>query len=424
MEEGLTEAVTAAIQPSLVFTLLIAFFASYTLDDEGLWWYFISSLVGGIVAIVIAFLLAIPAASATVRCAWKSRHSLKFSHKVAHRTGMYAIFLACGLGIIATLFLFLCFEDWYGMDDPTRLFDVTQALWPFALTTAAVAVFFRVSGIIYGRTTNVGEVLIAHGNEYDCYIKHPASTTYNIGQLAGSLIGTTLDYYALFITSLVGCLCFCASSPEIQAMQGAPYYPIMYAGLVVNVCLLACVSINYLDLTDNSEDHYYVENVSRSILIITLVVLIPMTFLFHAFGLPETMTAGSTDFAVFQVSTEIQWHVLVYCSVFGLCAGFFICLLSEYFTSMNCPPSQKIAESSKKGLPVNLLKANSYSNVFAIITLAIMVIFISLCIHYAGGIGFAYGLMGLISFQIIAAVIQGAGGVAASAFRLTKLVEF
>jgi Na+/H+-translocating membrane pyrophosphatase len=207
-------------------------------------------------------------------------------------------------------------------------------------------------------------------------------------------------------------------------MQGAPYYPIMYAGLVVNVCLLACVSINYLDLTDNSEDHYYVENVSRSILIITLVVLIPMTFLFHGFGLPEKLTAGSTDFAVFQVSSEIEWHVLVYCSVFGLCAGFFICLLSEYFTSMNCPPSQKIAESSKKGLPVNLLKANSYSNVFAIITLVIMVIFISLCVHYAGGIGFAYGLMGLISFQIIAAVIQGAGGVTASAFRLTKLVEF
>jgi hypothetical protein len=54
-------------------------------------------------------------------------------------------------------------------------------LWPFALNVTAVAVFFRVSGIIYERTVTCGEVLILHGSEPDAYIKNPASTTYNIG---------------------------------------------------------------------------------------------------------------------------------------------------------------------------------------------------------------------------------------------------
>ena len=167
------------------------------------------------------------------------------------------------------------------------------------MTTVAVAVFFRVSGIIYERTTNVGEVLIAHGSEYDCYMKHPASTTYNVGQLSGSLIGTTLDYYGLFVVTLVSCLTFSTTSPEILAKDGGVYYPVVYAGLIVNVCLVVCMLINFIELADLTEDHYYVENSSRMIIILALIVLAPLTFLLHGVGLPETLTAGVDGFPVF-----------------------------------------------------------------------------------------------------------------------------
>ena len=113
MKEGLNEAVVCAIKPSIVFTVLIALFASYTLDERSLWWYFISALAGGITSIVIAVVISESAASACIRTAWKARLTLKYSHKVAHRTGMQAMFFACGLGIIVILLLFLCFEDWY-----------------------------------------------------------------------------------------------------------------------------------------------------------------------------------------------------------------------------------------------------------------------------------------------------------------------
>lgn len=121
MSDGLTSAVGAAIMPSFVFTILIAIFASYTLDEEGLWWYFISSLTGGFTAIAIAVFICTGAASATVRTAWKSRLTLKYAYKVAHRTGMQAMFFACGVGMVTTLVLFVLFEDWYGNDEPAKL---------------------------------------------------------------------------------------------------------------------------------------------------------------------------------------------------------------------------------------------------------------------------------------------------------------
>ena len=141
------------------------------------------------------------------------------------------------------------------------------------------------------------------------------------------------------MTTLICALTFSASSPEIIAKPGSAYYPIMYAGLIVNLCLLACLAVSFSELADVTEDHYYVENSSRSMLILALIILIPSTFMFHAYGLPATLTCGTPDFKVYQVDASIEWHVLVFCSVFGLCAGFFVCLLSEYFTSMNCPPS-------------------------------------------------------------------------------------
>ena len=123
MNEGLTEAVIAAVIPSLVFTILIALFATCTLDEEGMYWYFFSGLIGGIVAIVIAVFISSSAAQATVRTAWKARLTLKYSYKVAHRTGISAMFFATGMGILSILILFACLEDWYGENKPEKMFD-------------------------------------------------------------------------------------------------------------------------------------------------------------------------------------------------------------------------------------------------------------------------------------------------------------
>jgi len=77
------------------------------------------------------------------------------------------MFISCGIGLISLLFLFTLIENVYAESDPALYYDCVQALWPFALNVTVVAVFFRVSGIIYERTVSVGEILILHGSEPD-----------------------------------------------------------------------------------------------------------------------------------------------------------------------------------------------------------------------------------------------------------------
>jgi len=53
-------------------------------------------------------------------------------------------------------------------------------LWPFALTSGIVAVYYRISGILMERITDIGEVLIAEGDKIEeSNISDPACTTYD-----------------------------------------------------------------------------------------------------------------------------------------------------------------------------------------------------------------------------------------------------
>ena len=62
---------------------------------------------------------------------------------------------------------------------------MSVTVMPFALGAAIVALFFRISGLIYERTINVGEVIIFQDEEVQEMSMHPGTTTYNIGEIVG-----------------------------------------------------------------------------------------------------------------------------------------------------------------------------------------------------------------------------------------------
>jgi len=95
-----------------------------------------------------------------VICAFKSRLTVKYAHKVAYRTGMHAMYFAFGLGILLLTFLYGTYETWLADSKPEEYYKTTLAVLPFALGAGIVAVFYRVAGIIYERTSGIGEVVI------------------------------------------------------------------------------------------------------------------------------------------------------------------------------------------------------------------------------------------------------------------------
>jgi len=56
-------------------------------------------------------------------------------------------------------------------------------------------------------------------------------------------------------------------------------------------------------------------------------------------------------------------------------------------------------------MPIHLLKAKAYGNLSSICSALILVLFVSLCLHYGGGIGLTYGVLGLMGYVILAGVL-------------------
>jgi Na+/H+-translocating membrane pyrophosphatase len=154
------------------------------MDADGDWWYFFTPLIGGATVIVPCFLITAAASEAGVRCAFKSKNSLRYAHKVAFRTGMFAVFLTFGLGLfVLTLSLFV-YEQWWAEDTATKYADMTFTLLSFAFAVGLAALSVRFSGLLYGSTTNVGEVMIIKENSQEADVNgNPGTTSYCIGEI-------------------------------------------------------------------------------------------------------------------------------------------------------------------------------------------------------------------------------------------------
>ena len=95
--------------PGLLMTIVIAIMCYIYVDNPDEWWYFSAALTGGLSLIVVSFMSASMVTNANIRATYKIRHTIKFSYKIAHRTGIAVTFLSlgmCGISIHILLAIF------------------------------------------------------------------------------------------------------------------------------------------------------------------------------------------------------------------------------------------------------------------------------------------------------------------------------
>ena len=85
----------------------------------------------------------------------------------------------------------------------------------------------------------------------------------------------------------------------------------------------------------DTEDHYYVENCSRTSLILSSLAFFVITIFWHYISLPTessvTIISGIEAYDAFYKETQSLY--LFSATVFGIFTGLLISFLSEYFTS-------------------------------------------------------------------------------------------
>lgn len=152
------------------------------------WWYFCSPIAGCVTVAAVAFLTVMVATEANYRAAFKSRYSVKYAHKVCYRAGMAAIYISFSIGLIVILFSLWVYEMWYAENDKANYGKMVHHLFPFALGVSLTVVGFKVGGLLYESSTNVGEIVIYEGNRHngmEDMERHPGTTSYCVGEIMG-----------------------------------------------------------------------------------------------------------------------------------------------------------------------------------------------------------------------------------------------
>jgi len=150
-------------------------------------------------------------------------------------------------------------------------------------------------------------------------------------------MGTTLEFYSLFITIVSIAVVYELTSPELSEIPGFYYNAVCYAALALCtafVCCMCTVLLKGENENTDTEDHYYVEGLSRFSIVVTFVAWFLLSIVFNYYMLPlhnGKITSGVETFTAFYKETT-TWRIIA-CNLAGIVAGLCICLLTEYFTS-------------------------------------------------------------------------------------------
>ncbi len=80
--------------------------------------------------------------------------------------------------------LSLIILDWYASHEEVHFKKMTYAVWPYAMNIGIIAFYYRCSGLLLDRTTGVGEIVIAEGDQIEeSQSADPACTSYNVSNL-------------------------------------------------------------------------------------------------------------------------------------------------------------------------------------------------------------------------------------------------
>ncbi|MGB9713912.1 MAG: sodium-translocating pyrophosphatase [Candidatus Bathyarchaeales archaeon] len=282
----------------------------------------VAYLFGSLCATVAAYVGMMAAVEANVRTANAAKQGLKKAFPVAFYGGAVMGLFIVGLALLGISLLFYIFND-------------ATVVLGFSFGASALALFAKAGGGIYTKTADISADLVGKvelGIPEDDP-RNPAVIADNVGDNVGDVAGMGADLVDSYIASIVAAMIIGTEISE-SALTALPLI-IAAMGLFASIigALVVKVSIK-------GNPGAALNRGSFSTWIIFAVFLFVVTY--------------------FSGLEGDEWLGVFLPTVAGLAAGVVIGLTSDYFTSIDRAPAQKVAQASTTGAAINILTGFSY----------------------------------------------------------------
>lgn len=329
--------------------------------------------------------------------------------KVAYRGGSVMGLCVAGFALLGILIVYAIFGLGEGMltvenglvrtnINPItgQSYSLSLILSGYALGCSIIAMFNRVGGGIYTKAADMGADLVgkteAHIPEDDP--RNPATIADNVGDNVGDVAGLGADLLESYVGAILSCAILAIELFTHSSFSSTSLYtkmvafPILFAGVGLISCVIgiACTLFKK-KLSDNPHRELNLSTwISAGLAIAFGFVL--CFFLFDGEAESELTSAGLT------LGKITPWVS----AAIGIAVGVIIGIISEYYTSYDYKPTQKIAEASKEGPALTITQGMATGMISCMLPVVCLGFAIYICYMLGGMYGVGCGAMGMLCF--------------------------
>lgn len=345
--------------------------------------------------------------------------------KVALRGGSVMGLLVSSCALIGLVIIFFVYGGQIGqLESVTNWCGISfvpfsMTLTSYALGCSIVAMFNRVGGGIYTKAADMGADLVGKTEENipEDDPRNPAVIADCVGDNVGDTAGLGSDLLESYMGAIVSaivlvfhlCISFQAKnmgfSPEL--FEKLYMFPIMFVALGLVSCIIGLMYVfGRKNITDPHKEMNKGTWLSAGLTAVATLVLTLVTFWGEDFGaLP------------FKLGMMSPWVS----AIVGIGCGIVIGMISEYYTSYDYRPTQRLAEACKNSPAITItegLSVGMRSTLLTVLSLGTALLIAYFC---SGTFGVAMAAVGMLSFVTITVSVDTYGPISDNAGGIAEM---
>jgi K(+)-stimulated pyrophosphate-energized sodium pump len=343
------------------------------------------------------------ATMASSRTAQAAKTSLNSGLQVAFRSGAVMGLTVVGLGLLDICAWFAVL-NWLVPD--MALEEVTVTMLCFGMGASSQALFARVGGGIFTKAADVGADLVGkvEAGIPEDDPRNPATIADNVGDNVGDVAGMGADLYESYCGSILASAALGVAAykgyPQMQYM--ALMTPLVLAAVGIGLSIFGIFLVKTEDgATQRNLLHALSKGINLSSLLVAIAAGVIVYFLLVVpsgtvtFAADSPLPRGNQLFGVF-------WAVVI-----GLASGIGIGRWTEYSTSDEYAPTQRIADQGVTG-PATVIIAGLAEGFYSV-WVPIVVIGTAILLSFGACTGFQYDDPQLFTMGLYGVAIAAVG---------------